>query len=374
MSGHSPEPEIRRIPTRKIHVGPLAIGGEAPVAVQSMCDTPTGDVGATLAQIRRLADAGCQLVRVALPGVPELPALEKLSRTSPLPVVADIHFDGRLAVQALETGVQGIRVNPGNIPDVDALREAARIAAASGQAVRVGVNLGSLSPRAREKYGATAQAMVESAREYLGIFEDAGCQNLKVSLKASGIPLTLQACRLFRTLSPWPLHLGLTEAGTPPQGILKSAITLGCLLLEGIGDTIRVSLTAPPEEEVAAAFRILDALGMRPGRPRLVACPTCGRTRIDLISLATRVETAMNRLLAKGYALPLQKVAVMGCPVNGPGEAADADLGIAGGVGKGVLFRKGRIQKTLPEDQLLPALLRELEKAAGAPPGTAGEA
>ena len=373
MSELPSELEIKRIPTRKIHVGSVAIGGNAPVVVQSMCNTPTGDVEATLAQIRRLADAGCQLVRVALPSVRELPALEELSRTSPLPVVADIHFDGRLAVKALEAGVQGIRVNPGNIPDGDALREAARLAAESGQAVRVGVNLGSLSPHAKEKYGATAQAMVESAREYLELFENAGCQNLKVSLKASGIPLTLQACRLFRTLSPWPLHLGLTEAGTPAQGILKSAITLGCLLLEGIGDTIRVSLTAPPEEEITAAFRILDALGMRPGRPQLVACPTCGRTRIGLIPLATRVEAAINRLLAKGYTLPFKKVAVMGCPVNGPGEAADADLGIAGGVGKGVLFRKGQIQETLPEDQLLPALLRELEKAAGAPPGTADE-
>ena len=373
MSELPSELEIKRIPTRKIHVGSVAIGGNAPVVVQSMCNTPTGDVEATLAQIRRLADAGCQLVRVALPSVRELPALEELSRTSPLPVVADIHFDGRLAVKALEAGVQGIRVNPGNIPDGDALREAARLAAESGQAVRIGVNLGSLSPRAKEKYGATAQAMVESAREYLELFENAGCQNLKVSLKASGIPLTLQACRLFRTLSPWPLHLGLTEAGTPAQGILKSAITLGCLLLEGIGDTIRVSLTAPPEEEITAAFRILDALGMRPGRPQLVACPTCGRTRIGLIPLATRVEAAINRLLAKGYTLPFKKVAVMGCPVNGPGEAADADLGIAGGVGKGVLFRKGQIQETLPEDQLLPALLRELEKAAGAPPGTADE-
>jgi (E)-4-hydroxy-3-methylbut-2-enyl-diphosphate synthase len=373
MSELPSELEIKRIPTRKIHVGSVAIGGDAPVVVQSMCNTPTGDVEATLAQIRRLADAGCQLVRVALPSVRELPALEELSRTSPLPVVADIHFDGRLAMKALEAGVQGIRVNPGNIPDGDALREAARIAAESGQAVRVGVNLGSLSPRAKEKYGATAQAMVESAREYLELFENAGCQNLKVSLKASGIPLTLQACRLFRTLSPWPLHLGLTEAGTPAQGILKSAITLGCLLLEGIGDTIRVSLTAPPEEEITAAFRILDALGMRPGRPQLVACPTCGRTRIGLIPLATRVEAAINRLLAKGYTLPFKKVAVMGCPVNGPGEAADADLGIAGGVGKGVLFRKGQIQETLPENQLLPALLRELEKAAGAPPGTADE-
>ena len=357
-----------RYPTRQIHVGSLPIGGDAPIAVQSMCSTPAEDAPATLAQIGRLAQAGCQLVRVAYPSLSCRDALERICRESPLPVVADIHFDGRLALSALEAGVQGLRLNPGNLARRELLREVARAAAEQGCAVRVGVNMGSLSPRAREKYGPTAQAMVESAREFLGDFEEAGCQNLKVSLKASHIPLTLEACRLFRPLSPWPLHLGLTEAGTPASGILKSAIALGALLLEGIGDTIRVSLTAPPEEEVAAAYQILDALGLRPGRPQLVSCPTCGRTRISLIPLAEKVEKEIQRLLDQGYRLPLKKIAVMGCEVNGPGEAADADLGIAGGAGRGVLFRQGKILKVLPEEELFPALQEELRRVALPPP------
>ncbi len=357
-----------RYPTRQIHVGSLPIGGDAPLVVQSMCNTPTEDVQATLAQIDRLAQAGCQLVRVAYPSLACRPALERLCQGSPLPLVADIHFDGRLALSAMEAGVQGIRLNPGNLPRRELLREVAKEASACGCAVRVGVNMGSLSPRAREKYGSTARAMVESAREFLGDFEDAGCVHLKVSLKASSIPLTLEACRLFRPLSPWPLHLGLTEAGTPATGFVKSAIALGALLLEGIGDTLRVSLTAPPEEEVTAAFRILDALELRPGRPQLVSCPTCGRTRISLIPLAEKVEAEIQSLLARGYRLPFRKIAVMGCAVNGPGEAADADLGIAGGAGKGVLFRQGKILKALPEEELFPALQAELRQAALPPP------
>ncbi|MGN0867432.1 MAG: flavodoxin-dependent (E)-4-hydroxy-3-methylbut-2-enyl-diphosphate synthase [Oligosphaeraceae bacterium] len=370
MAPHHPVSPARdfpfpmRHPTRQIHVGSLPIGGDAPIAVQSMCCTPAEDAEATLAQVARLARAGCQLVRVAYPSPSCRPALERICRESPLPVVADIHFDGRLALSAMEAGVQGIRLNPGNLARREILREVAREAAACGCAVRVGVNMGSLSPRAREKHGPTAQAMVESAREFLGGFEDAGCVNLKVSLKASDIPLTLEACRRFRPLSPWPLHLGLTEAGTPASGIVKSSIALGALLLEGIGDTIRVSLTAQPEEEVAAAFRILDALGLRPGRPQLVSCPTCGRTRIALIPLAEKVEAEIQSLLARGYRLPFRKIAVMGCEVNGPGEAADADLGIAGGAGRGVLFRQGRILKVLPEAELFPALQEELRRAA----------
>lgn len=357
-----------RHPTRQIHVGPLPIGGDAPVAVQSMCNTSPEDPQGTLGQIQQLAEAGCHLARVAFPTLACRPALEEICAASPLPVVADIHFDGRLALAAMEAGAAGIRLNPGNLRKLGLLGEIAREAASSGCAVRLGVNMGSLSPRAREAHGATARAMVESAREFLGVFEEAGCANLKVSLKASSIPLTLEANRLFRPLSPWPLHLGLTEAGTPAAGVVKSAIALGALLLEGIGDTIRVSLTAPPREEVQAAFRILDALGMRPGRPQLVSCPTCGRTRISLIPLAEKVEAEVDRLLAQGYRLPLGKIAIMGCEVNGPGEAADADLGIAGGAGRGLLFRQGKVLQSLPEAELFPAFQEELRRMA-LPPG-----
>ena len=350
--------------TRQIHVGSVTIGGGAPIVVQSMCNTLAEDAESTLAQIQRLADLGCQIIRVALPRPNAIEPFGRICAASPLPVIADIHFDHRLALAALEKGAQGIRVNPGNIKDLDGVKEIAHTAASSGQAVRVGVNLGSLSPRAREKYGPTAQAMVESAREFLDIFEDAGCQNLKVSLKASDLSLTLESCRLFRQISDWPLHLGVTEAGTPAAGLVKSAIGIGALLLEGIGDTIRVSLTAPPEAEIPAAFRILDALGLRPGRPQLISCPTCGRTHIDLISLAEKVESYLNRLLAQGYRIPLKKIAVMGCEVNGPGEAADADLGIAGGFGRGILFQKGQVVRAMPETELYQALVDAIHSCA----------
>lgn len=346
--------------TRRIHVGNVEIGGGAPIVVQSMCNTPADDAPATIAQIQRLAACGCQLIRCALPRESAAPAFREVCAASPLPMIADIHFDYRLALAALEAGAAGVRVNPGNLRDLDGIRQVARAAAQSGRAVRIGVNLGSLSPRAREKYGPTAEAMVESAREFLGVFEEAGCRNLKVSLKASDLALTVEACRRFRELSDWPLHLGVTEAGTPSAGIVKSAIGIGTLLLDGIGDTIRVSLTAPPEEEITAAFRILDALGLRPGHPQIIACPTCGRTRIDLIALAQRVENEVNRLLAQGVKLPFRKIAVMGCEVNGPGEAADADLGIAGGNGKGLLFRHGKPIRTVPENELFEEFLKEL--------------
>ncbi len=357
-----------RFQTRKILVGGVPIGGDAPIVVQSMCNTLAEDAEATLGQIRRLAAVGCQLIRVALPRPNAVAPFARICRESLLPVIADIHFDHKLALAALEKGAAGIRVNPGNITDAEGVKEIARLAASTGQAVRVGVNLGSLSPKAREKYGATSEAMVESAREFLGVFEDAGCQNLKVSLKASDLALTIDACRKFRQVSQWPLHLGITEAGTPSAGIIKSAIGIGALLLEGIGDTIRVSLTAPPEAEIPAAFRILDALGLRPGRPQLIACPTCGRTHIELIPLAERVEAEINRLLAEGYTIPLKKIAVMGCEVNGPGEAADADIGIAGGWGRGVLFKKGEPIRRMPENELFQALAEEIQ-AVAIPPG-----
>lgn len=363
---------MKRILTREIHVGGVAVGGGSPIVVQSMCNTHVEDVDGTLAQIGRLRKAGCQIVRIALPCANALPSFRRVCAESPMPVVADIHFDHRLALEALEAGADGIRVNPGNMKNLDGIREVAKAASGACKAVRVGVNLGSLSPKAEAAYGRSARAMVESAREFLGLFEDTGCRDLKVSLKASSIETTVQACRLFREISEWPLHLGVTEAGTPAAGIVKSAIGIGTLLLSGIGDTIRVSLTAPPEAEIAAAFRILDALGLRPGRPQLISCPTCGRTRIDLIGLAEKTEALLDRLLAEGYKIPFRRIAVMGCEVNGPGEAADADLGIAGGAGRGILFRNGKVVQTLPEDGLLDALERELLDAA-TPPDTTGD-
>ncbi len=347
--------------TREILLGGVPIGGGRPPVIQSMCNTRTDDAAATLAQIHALADAGCQVVRVAFPNAASADGLRVLCRESPLPVVADIHIDGRLALLALECGAHGLRVNPGNIRDATLVREIAAAAAAAGCCVRVGVNMGSLSPEAEAVHGRTAKAMVASALEYLKIFEAAGCRHLKVSLKASDLRQTCDACRQFAAASDWPQHIGVTEAGTPDLGVLKSAIGIGALLLEGIGDTLRVSLTADPVEEVKAARRILAALGMLPGRPQIVSCPTCGRTRIDLIPLVRRVEAEIDRILASGKRIALQKIAVMGCEVNGPGEAADADLGIAGGNGRGLLFRLGQKVRVFPEEQLFDVLMSELQ-------------
>lgn len=348
--------------TRKIQVGKVTVGGGAPVVVQSMCNTPANDSGAALEQIERLRALGCQLIRCALPNPAAVSAFREICAKSPLPVIADIHFDCRLAMAAVDCGAAGIRVNPGNIHNPDGIREVARAAAAEDVAVRVGVNMGSLSPRVQARLGRTAAAMVESACEFLRPFEDAGCRNLKVSLKSSDLRIMLEACRCFHQLSDWPQHIGLTEAGTAAAGIVKSSIAIGSLLLEGIGDTIRVSLTAEPEEEIRAACRILEALNLRPGRPQLISCPTCGRTRIDLIRLARNVEETVDRMLAQGKRITLHRIAVMGCEVNGPGEAGDADLGIAGGNGRGVIFRQGKIVATCPEAELLPRFVSELER------------
>ncbi|MBO7741562.1 MAG: flavodoxin-dependent (E)-4-hydroxy-3-methylbut-2-enyl-diphosphate synthase [Victivallales bacterium] len=349
--------------TRQIKVGDVAIGGGLPPVVQSMCNTRTDDPEATLAQIQRLADLGCRIIRVAFPAPAAADGLREICRHSPLPVIADIHFDWRLAVLALENGTHGIRINPGNMRNAEGMQAVAKAAADSGRAVRIGVNMGSLSPEAEAAYGRTPEAMAESAAQYLALFEDAGCRHLKVSLKSSHIRSTVQACRAFSARCSWPMHLGITEAGTAASGMIKSAVGIGALLLDGIGDTIRVSLTAPPEEEITAAYRILDALSLRPGRPEIISCPTCGRTRINLISLAQQVEEEVNRMLAAGKVFSIRKIAVMGCEVNGPGEAADADIGIAGGNGKGIIFRNGAPVATLPEEKLLPefiALLKNL--------------
>ena len=347
--------------TRQILVGDVKIGGGAPVSIQSMTNTDTADVNATMAQIRQLAGAGCQIVRCAVQNHAALAPFGEICRQSPIPVVADIHFDHTLAVAALEHGAACVRVNPGNLRTEDAAREVARKALELGRSVRIGVNMGSLSKEAEAKYGRTAEAMVASAQHYVQLFEDEGCRALKVSLKASDVRTTIQACRMFAEKSDIPLHLGITEAGPVSCGIVKSAVGIGALLLDGIGDTMRVSLTAPPVEEIKAAIRILEATGLRKAEPEIISCPTCARTRIDLMRLVSAVEKAIDELKASGHKIKVGKIAVMGCEVNGPGEAADADIGIAGAANKGgILFRKGQKIATLEADELLPALLREL--------------
>jgi len=336
----------------------VAIGGGNPPVIQSMCNTDTGDAEASLAQIKSVQEAGCQIIRLAIPRAEVLPAFGEICRQSPLPVVADIHFDWRLAMGALDAGADGIRVNPGNIRDLEGVRTVARRAAELGKVVRIGVNLGSLEPDCERKFGRTAEALVGSAERFVELFQGEGCQELKVSLKASDLRLTLEANRLFASRSDWPLHIGLTEAGLPETGFLKSAIAIGALLSEGIGDTFRVSLTAPPEEEIAAARKILDALGYNQERPQIIACPTCGRTAIDLVTIARAVQAEIDDLLQQGKKIPFRKIAVMGCEVNGPGEARDADIGMAGGKGRGLVFRHGEPVRAFPEAELLPAFLQ----------------
>ena len=347
--------------TRQIQVGNVKIGGGAPVSIQSMTNTDTADSQATLEQIRQLAAAGCQIVRCAVQNRAALPSFAEICQRSPLPVVADIHFDHTLAIASLEHGAACVRVNPGNLRTEEAAREVARAAAGLGRPVRIGVNMGSLSKEAEAQYGRTPEAMVASAEQYVRLFEEEGCKALKVSLKASDVRTTIKACRMFAEESDIPLHLGITEAGPVSCGIVKSAVGIGSLLLEGIGDTMRVSLTAPPVEEIKAALRILEATGLRKAEPEIISCPTCARTRLDLMRLVSDVERAINEIKASGRKIRVGRIAVMGCEVNGPGEASDADVGIAGATNHGgILFKKGRKIATLSAEELLPALLREL--------------
>ena len=347
--------------TRQISVGNVKIGGGAPVSIQSMTNTDTGDAAATLAQIRELADAGCQIIRSAVPNAAVLPSFERICAESPLPVVADVHFDPSLATGALERGAACVRVNPGNLRGGEgAIRDVARCAARLGRPVRIGVNGGSLSAEMVARLGRTPEALVESALGFIRIFEEEGCHALKVSLKASSVLVTGRACRLFAAQSDIPLHLGITEAGPVSVGIIKSAVGIGSLLLDGIGETLRVSLTAPPVEEVKAGRRILEACGIRRAQPEIVSCPTCGRTRINLMALVSQVEEAIEGLKAKGIPILVDKVAVMGCEVNGPGEASDADVGIAGTRNGGILFRRGQKVATLSEAEILPRLIQEM--------------
>lgn len=345
-----------RTQTRQIRVGGVAVGGGAAVSVQSMCCTDTRDAEATLAQIARLAESGCDIVRVAVPDDQAARALAEICRRSPLPVVADIHFDYRLALLSAEAGAAKIRINPGNIGGEERVRAVASACRERGIPIRIGVNAGSLEKRLLEKYGGpTPEAMVESAAVQAETLEKCGFSDICLSLKASDVPLTVAAYRLAAERFPYPLHLGVTEAGTSYNGVVNSAVGIGALLCAGIGDTVRVSLTADPVEEVRAGIAILRAAGLRRGGVRFVSCPTCGRTQVDLISLAQETE----RRLA-GCRRDIT-VAVMGCVVNGPGEARQADYGIAGGRGEGVIFRKGETVAKFPEDRLVDELVHMVE-------------
>lgn len=345
-----------RTKTRRLRVGGVALGGGAPVTVQSMCCTDTRAVAATLAQIERLHDAGCDIVRVAVPDAAAAEALRDICRGSPLPVVADIHFDYTLALAAVRAGAAKIRLNPGNIGSADRVRAVAEECGARGVPIRVGVNSGSIEKRLLEAYGRpTAEAMVESAASHVALLEDAGFYDICLSLKASSVPLTVEAYRLASERFPYPLHLGVTEAGTLHSGTVNSAVGIGALLMEGVGDTIRVSLTADPAEEVRAGIAILKAAGLRAGGVRVISCPTCARTQIDLIAAAKEVEASLS-----GCERDIT-VAVMGCAVNGPGEAREADYGLAGGRGEALLFRKGEIVGKVREAEMVSALMKLIE-------------
>ena len=355
---------MERKQTRQIHIGPVAVGGGAPVSVQSMTNTKTADVAATVAQIRALSAAGCDIVRLAVPDMDAAKALGEIIRGTDVPLVADIHFDYRLALEAIRQGVAALRLNPGNIGGEERVKAVVREAKAAGIPIRV--NGGSLDKKLLRKYGrVTAEALVESAMEHVRILEAQDFHDMKISLKAHDVPLTIAAYRLMSRTVDYPLHLGVTEAGTPTTGMIKSAVGIGSLLAEGIGDTIRVSLTGDPVVEVRVANEILKSLGLREYGPTLISCPTCGRTAIDLPAIAAEVEKRLGEIKE-----PIT-VAVMGCVVNGPGEAREADVGIAGGKGEGLVFRKGEILRKVPETELVSELFKEIdallvEKAAGA--------
>ena len=350
--------ELPRKQTRQLKLGSVRIGGGAPIVVQSMTNTDTRDVEATLGQIKRLHDAGCEIVRVAVPDETAARALRAIHDASPIPVIADIHFDYRLALMALEAGLEGLRINPGNIGERKNVEMVVDAAKARGAVIRVGVNSGSVEKRLLDQYGGpTPQAMVESALGHVRILEEHGFYDTKISIKSSSVLNTIECYRLLSQRCDYPLHLGVTEAGGVLRGAIKSSVGMGVLLSEGIGDTLRVSLTAAPEEEMTVAWELLRALGLRQRGPEIISCPTCGRTEIDLIGLAQEVEHRLRTETA-----PI-KVAVMGCVVNGPGEAREADLGMAGGRDKGIIFRKGEVIRSVRgQEALLAAFMEELDK------------
>ncbi|MDE7271985.1 MAG: flavodoxin-dependent (E)-4-hydroxy-3-methylbut-2-enyl-diphosphate synthase [Lachnospiraceae bacterium] len=342
--------------TKVIHIGDRVIGGGNPILIQSMTNTKTNDVTATVAQIKRLTAAGCDIIRCTVPDMESARAIALIKREISIPLVADIHFDYKMAIAAIENGADKIRINPGNIGSKENVAEVVKVAKERNIPIRVGVNSGSLERELVEKYnGVTAEGIVESALDKVHIIEELDYENLVISIKSSDVMMCVKAHELLADKTPYPLHVGITEAGTVTSGNIKSAIGLGIILNEGIGDTIRVSLTGDPVEEIKSAKMILRTLGLRKGGIEVVSCPTCGRTNIDLIGLANQVETMVQE-----YDLDI-KVAVMGCAVNGPGEAKEADIGIAGGIGEGLLIKKGEIVKKVPECELLNTLKCELD-------------
>lgn len=346
-----------RTGTREIQVGNIKMGGGNPIVIQSMCNTDTRDPKATVKQILALEEAGCELVRLAIPDMKAADAVGEIKKHIHIPLVADIHFDYRLALRVMELGIDKVRINPGNIGDIDRIRQVVEMTKAKHIPIRIGVNSGSLEKELVEKYGGvTPQGLVESALKHVRILEELEFYDIVVSIKASDVPFSLEAYRILSEQIPYPIHVGITEAGTLYSGTIKSAVGIGAILAMGIGDTIRVSLTGDPVEEVKAAKEILKSLGLRKFGPSLISCPTCGRTQINLISIANEVE---KRLASCQKDI---KVAVMGCVVNGPGEAKEADIGIAGGNGVGILFKKGELIRKMPENQLVDALMEEIEK------------
>ena len=343
--------------SRQIMVGGVAVGGGAPVSIQSMCNTVTENVEATAQQILRLEQAGCEIIRVAVPTEEAARAIPAIKARIHIPLVADIHFDYKLALLCVQGGIDKIRINPGNIGAKERVRAVADACRERGIPIRIGVNGGSLEKELLTRYGGvTAQALVDSAMGHVHLLNDCGFDDICISVKCSRVPVNMAAYRMLRDQTDYPLHLGVTEAGTPEMGVLKSAIGIGGLLCMGVGDTLRVSLTADPAEEIVAAKRILQAAGIRRSGPDLISCPTCGRTKYDMIPIAWEVERRL-----RGCAKPIT-VAVMGCVVNGPGEASGADVGIAGGNGEGLLFARGKILRKVPQEQLVDALFQEIDK------------
>ncbi len=342
--------------TKQIMVGGVAVGGGAPVTVQSMCTTPTEDPRSTLGQIQRLAAAGCDIIRVAVPTMEAARAIGQIKERSPIPVVADIHFDHKLAIEAVERGADAVRINPGNIGTEENLRAVVRTCSLHNVPIRIGVNGGSLERRLLDEYGLTAEAMCISALDKVRLLESLDFDDICISLKASDTALTVKACKMLAQQTNYPLHLGVTETGTEYMGLVKSSVGIGALLLDGIGDTIRVSLTADPEQEVRAGISILKAAGLKRDGVNIISCPTCGRTKIDLISAVREVEKELA-----GCRRDIT-VAVMGCVVNGPGEARHADYGLAGGNGEGVIFKKGEVVGRFPENRLAAELLALIER------------
>ena len=351
---------MKRKITRQIKIGDIAIGGGAPICVQSMTNTKTHDVASSVRQIKRLVDAGCDIVRLAVPDMEAAVALKKIKGLVDVPLVADIHFDYRLALAAIESGIDALRLNPGNIGDTERVEAVVKAAKTRHIPIRIGVNAGSLDKALLAKYGRpTAEAMVESAMQHIAILERLDFYDTKISLKAHDVPLTIAAYQLMSETTDYPLHLGITEAGTVNSGIIKSSVGIGALLAQGIGDTFRISLTGDPVEEVKVANQILKSLNLREYGPSLVSCPTCGRCNIDLAQIATQVEEKLASIKK-----PI-RVAVMGCVVNGPGEAREADVGIAGGKKEGLVFKKGEIIRKVPEECLVEELFKEIDAILG---------